>query len=76
MRNRQEIEKTFKTIVVDTGNADYSRLLIELLLDIRELLTDEKEERFLEKVSQARKKVEEQRVSMREGDRYASNENR
>ena len=62
MRSRKEIEESFKEIVVPTGMG-HIRVELEILLDIRELLLEEKQEKELQKIIEERKKEEEYRLS-------------
>jgi len=62
MRSRKEIEESFKEIVVPTGMG-HIRVELEILLDIRELLLKEREEKELERIINERKTMEEERLS-------------
>lgn len=61
MRSRRSIEDSFKTIIVQSGN-DHIKLQLEILLDIRELLADERDERMTAQITEERKRVEADRA--------------
>jgi len=67
MRSRRLIEDSFKTLVVPSGN-DQIKLQLEILLDIRELLAVEGDERMTARIEKERKEVEAERAAkVREG---------
>jgi len=61
MRSRFSIEDSFKTLIVPSGN-DQIKLQLEILLDIRELLADERDERMTAQITEERKRVEADRA--------------
>ena len=61
MRDRKEIENSFKGLVVPSGS-DHIKLQLELLLDIRDLLIEAREARVAKEVAEARAMAEEERV--------------
>lgn len=69
MRTREEIEASFKDIIVPTGG-DHIRLQLELFLDMRdlleELLAGRREAKQLEAVRQAREKAMLERMNRNE----------
>ena len=67
MRSRRNIEESFKTLIVPSGN-DQIKLQLEILLDIRELLAVEGDERMTARIEKERKEVEAERAAkVREG---------
>ena len=63
MKSREDYEQSFKTTTVPSGEEGWIRMLIEILLDIRELLVEEKEERDLKKTIAERLQAEQARLS-------------
>jgi type IV secretory pathway VirB4 component len=63
MKTREEYENKFSSTMVTSGQEDVIRMQIELLLDIRELLMEEKEERDLKKTVAERIEAEQRRLS-------------
>jgi len=61
MRSRRTIEDSFKTLVVPSGN-DQIKLQLEILLDIRELLAEARDERMMARIEKERKEVEAERA--------------
>jgi len=56
MRKREEIEESFKDIIVPAGSEKLNSTFLEILLDIRELLMENRNPTFIEAVAEARKK--------------------
>jgi len=61
MRSRKTIEDSFKTLIVPSGN-DHIKLQLEILLDIRELLIEERNERITARIAEERKEIEAERA--------------
>ena len=61
MRSRAEIEDSFKELTAPAGQEGTIKLLFELLLDIRELLKEERQDVLLDRFTGAREEVEEAR---------------
>jgi len=67
MRSRRLIEDSFKTLVVPSGN-DQIKLQLEILLDIRELLAVEGDERMTARIEKEERKLRPKRAAkVREG---------
>lgn len=64
MRLRQEIEESYTEIVVPAGSEGLYKVLLEILLDIRGLLLNERNQQMTEKIADAREKVEEERKEL------------
>lgn len=62
MRSRDTIEESFKELVVPSGSTDSYKLLFELLLDIRGILMEQRNNDLRSKIEEAREKVEEERA--------------
>lgn len=61
MRSRKSIEESFKDITAPAGSAALYRMVVDLLLDIRELLDTANRFKLEEKVRNARESVENER---------------
>jgi len=61
MRSRKTIEDSFKTLIVPSGN-DQIKLQLEILLDIRELLAEARDERMMARIEKERKEIEAERA--------------
>ena len=62
MRSRKQIEETFKDIMVPTGMG-HIKTELEILLDIRELLLEERQEKEFQRIIEERKLAQEDRLS-------------
>ncbi len=62
MRTRAEIEESYKELVVPSESTDAYKLLFELLMDIRELLSGQRDNDLRSRIEQARERIEEERA--------------
>lgn len=63
MKTREEYEQEFKSIFVTSGQEGWIKTQLEILLDIRELLLEAKQEREFEKIVEGRIRAEQERLS-------------
>ena len=62
MKSRQDYENDFKNTLVTAGEERHIRMQLDILLDIRELLLEEKEERDLKRITEERVRMEQARM--------------
>lgn len=74
MKSRAEYEKLFEDTFVDVADAKVSRMQLDLLLDIRDLLIWFRDKEMLSDFIKARKEVEEKRKEENAVQKQSANE--
>jgi hypothetical protein len=64
MKTRENYEEQFKTTLVPSGEEGHLMIQMEILLDIRDLLIEIREEQLLAKITKEREEAQRNRESL------------